>query len=166
MPNASIYPSLCNQPKTGERTKSSVSGRRTRVWAVTSVNAWRQTCAFGVTSSFPRSSRSQQSARWLRAPSSRLQPLRRPRAPLSRSALRPTRQSRTDKLGPRQRPVADSLNRRRAAYFWPSTRQKNSPRERLNFFAARESRACRRDHSGCFRPRGSRLASSTRESLF
>jgi hypothetical protein len=27
----------------GERTKWTVPGRRTRVWAVTSVNAWRQT---------------------------------------------------------------------------------------------------------------------------
>jgi hypothetical protein len=34
MPDVSIYTNLCNQPKTGERTKMSVSGRRTRVWAV------------------------------------------------------------------------------------------------------------------------------------
>lgn len=38
----SIYPSLGKQQQTGERTKTSVQGRRTKVWAVTSENAWRQ----------------------------------------------------------------------------------------------------------------------------
>jgi hypothetical protein len=38
----SIYPSLCKQQQTGERSKVLVQGRRTKVWATTSENAWRQ----------------------------------------------------------------------------------------------------------------------------
>jgi hypothetical protein len=42
MPYESIYPSLCKQQQTGERSKVLVQGRRTKVWALTSENAWRQ----------------------------------------------------------------------------------------------------------------------------
>lgn len=66
---------------------------------MTSVNAWRQSCEFGETSSLRPSSRLAPSARLCRAPSSRLRPLRRRLAPRLPSVQLPMLWSSTGDVG-------------------------------------------------------------------